>query len=131
MHNDNPMEKQIFYSDKLLCFAKLLNLYRVRYFEYLGPKFQPIKICDASPRLPIPISFIYLNFAGNEEAAKINNFLHLTPPMIKLHTAELKKLCTPAPEKPASCLRYLTQELDLYFERCFLLIYANNLLFNT
>ncbi|XP_063683213.1 uncharacterized protein LOC134817806 [Bolinopsis microptera] len=45
---------------------------------------------------------------GNEEAAKINNFLHLTPPMIQLHTAELKKLCNPPPDKPTHCLRQYT-----------------------
>lgn len=37
---------------------------------------------------------------GNEELAKISNFLHLTPPMVEAHTSHLKELCTPCPDRP-------------------------------
>ncbi|BET02581.1 ribosomal protein S35 [Nesidiocoris tenuis] len=35
---------------------------------------------------------------GNAELMKIPNFLHLTPPAIKMHCEKLKRFCTPWPE---------------------------------
>ncbi|XP_033629462.1 28S ribosomal protein S35, mitochondrial-like [Asterias rubens] len=52
---------------------------------------------------------------GNAELLKIPNFLHLTPPAIKKHCAELKELCTEWPEgleTHADCQRHFPVEVE-------------------